>query len=117
LILATQLRLVAVVKFRFLAFSYKWLFAFKALLVAFQVNTKTQCMAQFSLGASQSCKLPTASKSEAIQTKSSLKLRACAGFKTVRAGGHRLCSRDFQEAVGQLTRGQTTKSVNWGWLR
>jgi len=27
------------------------------------------------------------------------------GFKTVRAGGHRLCSRDFQDVVGELTEG------------
>jgi len=24
------------------------------------------------------------------------------GFKTVRAGGHRLCSRDFQDTVGEF---------------
>ena len=42
-------------------------------------------------GASQSCKLPADWKSGAIQTKP-----AYAGFKTVRAGGLRFYSRDFQ---------------------
>ncbi len=47
------------------------------------------------LGASQSCKLRTALKSEAIQTRT----RTRKGFKRVRVGGHRLCSRDFQSLL------------------